>query len=81
MMPASSPNVHGDNAGGSSPVLLTAVGLAAVSLVCLVIVVGINLSGGTAWAVFSWIPMIGLPIAFILMLALIISAVRRRREG
>lgn len=81
MMPASSPNLPGDNAGGSSPVLLTAVVLAAMSVICLALVVGINLSGGTAWAVFSWIPMIGLPIAFILMLALIISAVRRRRQG
>ncbi len=80
-MPASSPNLPGDNPGTSSPALLSAVVLAAISVVCLVLVVGINLSGGTAWAVLSWIPMIGLPIAFVLMLALVIAAVRRRRHG
>lgn len=81
MMPASSPNLSGDNSGGASPVLLSAVALAALSVVCLALVVAINLSGGMAWAVLSWIPMIGLPVAFLLMLALVIAAVRRRRQG
>lgn len=70
-----------DNTGGSPPALLTAVVLAALSIVSLSILLAINLSGGTAWAALSWIPMIGLPIAFILMLALVVTAIRRRRHG
>lgn len=59
-------------------VTVAAVVLAALSIAALAVILAINLSGGTAWPVLSWIPMLGLPIAFVLMAALVIGAVRRR---
>lgn len=52
--------------------------LAAASILALVVILAINLTGGTAWPALTWIPMLGLPIAFIIMAALVVAAIRRR---
>ncbi|GAB3257323.1 hypothetical protein [Arthrobacter pigmenti] len=65
-------------APASSKVTVTAVVLAAASILALVVILAINLAGGTAWPVLTWIPMLGLPIAFIIMAALVVAAIRRR---
>lgn len=52
----------------------------AVSFVALVLDVGPSLAGGrpiVAW--LAWIPMIGLPIAFLAFAGLLAGAVKRRR--
>lgn len=63
----------------SAAMVVTAVGLAALSMLCLAVMLAINLSGGSAWSGLTWIPMIGLPLAFILMLVLVVGAILRRR--
>lgn len=62
----------------SSPSTLAAVVLAAASVAVLAVILAVNLSGGTAWPMLTWIPMFGLPIAFIIMAVLVVLAVRRR---
>lgn len=65
--------------GKAGTLVIAAVGLVVVSNLCLAAMLAINLSGGSAWAGLSWIPMIGLPLAFVLMIAPVLYAVRRRR--
>lgn len=65
--------------GAAAALVIAAVGLAVLSILCLAAMLAINLSGGSAWAALSWIPMIGLPLAFLLMIGLVLRAVRRRR--
>ncbi|NYE96346.1 O-antigen/teichoic acid export membrane protein [Psychromicrobium silvestre] len=59
---------------------LTALALAILGIGVLAYLVVIRLSGGETWAGLSWIVMASLPLAFVLMAASILRAIRRRRN-
>lgn len=52
--------------------------LAVAGLACLTLVVIVGLAGSTVSPVFTWTGMILLPLAFVLMLAVLVQGIMRR---
>lgn len=54
--------------------------LAVAGLACLTLVVVVGLVGSAVSPVFTWTGMVLLPLAFILMLAVLVQSIARRRS-
>lgn len=62
-------------------IVATAVALSIIGLVALALVVIVGVSGGTPSGAFTWIGMITIPVAFILLLVEFARAIGRRRRA
>jgi F0F1-type ATP synthase assembly protein I len=59
-----------------------AAGVVGVSLVTMLIALLVRLFGGQPWAVMTQLPLIGLPIGFLIIISLlVVSMIRRSREN
>ncbi|MCW1249500.1 hypothetical protein ODZ83_04755 [Acaricomes phytoseiuli] len=76
----------GDSPGASGVpwlwrlVILSAVLSAVVGLGFLAWIISLNLTGARSGSEIIWIPMVSLPLAFILMVVILLGAVARRRR-
>lgn len=57
----------------------SAVSVSVMSLICLALAVGLGLVGLTV-PLFTYIAMIGFPVAFLLLVAMLLRAIGRRRR-
>lgn len=62
-------------------IVVTAVALSLIGLVALALVVIVGVSGGTPSGALTWIGMITIPVAFILLLVEFARAIGRRRRA
>lgn len=59
-----------------------AAGVVGVSLVTMLIALLVRLFGGQPWAVMTQLPLVGLPIGFLIIISLlVVSMIRRSREN
>lgn len=58
----------------------TAMAMALIALVALIVVLISKWAGGTPWPGFNWISMIALPLAFLMMGASVMHSVTVRRR-
>ncbi|MEN9343022.1 MAG: hypothetical protein RIR24_609 [Actinomycetota bacterium] len=61
-----------------SVLALSAAVIVVASLVFMVIALLTRLFGGQPWAIFTQVPLVGLPVAFMLIIGLLIASLRRR---
>jgi ABC-type polysaccharide/polyol phosphate export permease len=61
-----------------SVLAVTVAVVVSVSLVAMVIALLTRLFGGQPWAIFTQLPLVGLPFAFMLIIGLLITSLRRR---
>ena len=62
-------------------IVVTALALSLVGLVALALVVIVGVSGGTPSGALTWIGMITIPVAFLLLLVEFSRAIARRRRA
>ena len=59
-----------------------AAGVVGVSLVTMLIALLVRLFGGQPWAVLAQLPLVGLPIGFLIIISLVVvNTIRRSREN
>ena len=61
-----------------SVLALMAASVVAVSLLTMIVALLTRLFGGQPWAILTQLPLVGLPFAFVLIIALLIASMRRR---
>jgi DMSO/TMAO reductase YedYZ heme-binding membrane subunit len=61
-----------------SVLAVMAAAVVSVSLIAMVVALLTRLFGGQPWAILTQLPLVGLPFAFMLIIALLITSLRRR---
>ncbi len=61
-----------------SVLAVMAASVVAVSLLAMIVALLTRLFGGQPWAILTQLPLVGLPFAFVLIIALLIASMRRR---
>ena len=61
-----------------SVLAVMAASVVAVSLLAMILALLTRLFGGQPWAILTQLPLVGLPFAFVLIIALLIASMRRR---
>lgn len=61
-----------------SVLAVMAASVVAVSLLAMIVALLTRLFGGQPWAILTQLPLVGLPFAFVLIIALLIASLRRR---
>lgn len=64
-----------------SVLALMAASVVAVSLLTMIVALLTRLLGGQPWAILTQLPLVGLPFAFVLIIALLIASLRRRSRN
>lgn len=60
---------------------VVAASVVAVSLLAMIVALLTRLFGGQPWAILTQLPLVGLPFAFMLIIALLITSLRRRSRN
>lgn len=60
---------------------VVAASVVAVSLLAMIVALLTRLFGGQPWAILTQLPLVGLPLAFMLIIALLITSLRRRSRN
>jgi cation transporter-like permease len=61
-----------------SVLAVMAASVVAVSILAMIVALLTRLFGGQPWAILTQLPLVGLPFAFVLIIALLIASMRRR---
>ena len=72
------PNSEKNENRGESVLAVMAASVVAVSLLAMIVALLTRLFGGQPWAILTQLPLVGLPFAFVLIIALLITSLRRR---
>ncbi|CAB4695551.1 MAG: hypothetical protein F2660_06170 [Actinobacteria bacterium] len=72
------PNSEKNENRVESVLAVMAASVVAVSLLAMIVALLTRLFGGQPWAILTQLPLVGLPFAFVLIIALLITSLRRR---
>jgi DMSO/TMAO reductase YedYZ heme-binding membrane subunit len=72
------PNSEKNENRVESVLAVMAASVVAVSLLAMIVALLTRLFGGQPWAILTQLPLVGLPFAFALIIALLITSLRRR---
>lgn len=72
------PNSEKNENRVESVLAVIAASVVAVSLLAMIVALLTRLFGGQPWAILTQLPLVGLPFAFVLIIALLITSLRRR---
>lgn len=72
------PNSQDNQNRAESVLAFMAAGVVGVSLLTMLIALLTRLFGGQPWAILAQLPLIGLPVGFLLIIALLFVSMRRR---
>ena len=72
------PNSEKNENRVESVLAVMAASVVAVSLLAMIVALLTRLFGAQPWAILTQLPLVGLPFAFVLIIALLITSLRRR---
>ena len=72
------PNSEKNENRVESVLAVMAASVVAVSLLAMIVALLTRLFGGQPWAILTQLPLVGLPFAYVLIIALLITSLRRR---